>query len=174
LVIELMHRELRPPGLKPAGATGNLVGTNFAEKAMRKNKKSPSKSNWSAFANRDGTFDFEALSADKKEELYQECKSIGADEIGAPLTPAQRKLHERATRGRPRKGKGAQVVSLSIEKDLLLRAQRLAKALGLSRSELFSRGRRRLAGGCGGGVTDAWKSVAAFRGTHFNSAASHQ
>jgi len=111
---------------------------------MKKSKKSAPKSKWAAFARADGAFDFEALSDEQKEELYQECESIGTDQIGAPLTLAQRRLHERAVRGRPRKGRGAQIVSLSIEKDLLRRAERLAKSQGLSRSELFSRGLRAL------------------------------
>jgi len=108
---------------------------------MNKPKHTASKSKWAAFARADGTFDFEALSAAQKEEFFEECESLG-DDVAAPLTPVQRRLHERAGRGRPRKGSGAQNVSLSIEKTLLRRAERLAKAQGVSRSELFSRGLR--------------------------------
>jgi hypothetical protein len=55
----------------------------------------------------------------------------------------ERDLHARVRRrGRPRKGRGAQVISLSIEKNLLKRAERFAEAEGLSRSELFSRSLR--------------------------------
>ena len=61
---------------------------------------------------------------------------------GKPLSAAGRAQHERARRGRPRKGQGAEIVSLSIEKELLRQAERLARAQGLSRSELFSRGLR--------------------------------
>ena len=111
---------------------------------MRKTKKPTLKSKWAAFAASDGTFNFEALNDDQKEEFYKECEAIADDTIASPLTPAQRRLHQRVLRGRPRKGKGAQIVSLSIEKELLRRAERLAKAQGLSRSELFSRGIRAL------------------------------
>jgi hypothetical protein len=111
---------------------------------MKKTKKPVLKSQWAPFAGADGTFDFETLSDAQKEELYQECDSIGDGDADSPLTPTQRRLHQRVHRGRPRKGKGAQIVSLSIEKELLRRAERLAKAQGLSRSELFSRGIRAL------------------------------
>jgi len=92
----------------------------------------------------DGSFDFEALSDRQKEEFYRECEATPRGR-SAPLTASQRTLHARARRrGRPRKGKGAEIVSLSIEKDLLRSAERLAKAQGLSRSDLFSRGLRAL------------------------------
>jgi hypothetical protein len=103
-------------------------------------KSNGGKSKWSAHARPDGSFDFQTLSDREKEAFYKECERIGPED-GEPLTPVQRRLHARARRrGRPRKGQGSQIVSLSIEKALLRRAQRLAKAQGLSRSELFSRG----------------------------------
>ena len=104
---------------------------------MKKTKKAAPKSKWAAFAASDGTFDFEALSDAEKEDLYRKCESIGGDEIGSPLTPAQRRLHERVLRGRPRKGNGAQIVSLSIERDCFggpsgLRRRRVFPALNCS------------------------------------------
>ena len=97
-------------------------------------------SKWSGFVGTDGTFDFEALTDAQKEQFYSDCETI-APKRDIPLTTAQRKLHTAARRpGRPRKGKGTQIVSLSIEKDLLRRAERVAKAQGVSRSDLFSRG----------------------------------
>lgn len=97
----------------------------------------------SAFARRDGSFDFEALTDSQKERLYNECETLKNDDKGRPLTPAQRRLHAHARRrGRPQKGRGVAIVSLSIEKGLLRRAERLARARGISRSELFSRGLR--------------------------------
>jgi hypothetical protein len=99
-------------------------------------------SKWAQFARPDGTFDFDALSDEQKEEFYRGCETVGSEE-GAPLTATQRRLHAAARRrGRPQKGRGAQVVSLSIEKDLLRRAEQVARAHGISRSELFSRGLR--------------------------------
>jgi len=107
---------------------------------MKKNRSSKSK--WAAFSGRDGTFNFESLSDAQKEELYSDCEQA-APKPGTPLTPVQQRLHKRARRrGRPRRGKGARVVSLSIERDLLRRAERLARTQGISRSDLFCRGVR--------------------------------
>ena len=100
------------------------------------------KSKWGTVARPDGTFNFNALTDDQTEKLFHESEAIGTDDV-QPLTKAQRQLHAEARRrGRPRKGKGVEIVSLSIEKDLLHRAERLAKAQGLSRSDLFARGLR--------------------------------
>jgi hypothetical protein len=43
-------------------------------------------------------------------------------------------------RGRPRVGKGAKAVSVTIEAGLLERADRMAKRLGLTRAQLIARG----------------------------------
>ncbi len=72
-----------------------------------------------------------------------------------PMTPAERRQWQRAKRppGRPRRGKGARVISLSVEQSLLSKADRVAKRAGISRAALFEMGlravladRRRLAG----------------------------
>ena len=42
--------------------------------------------------------------------------------------------------GRPRKGLGAQTISLTVEKALLARSDAYAKRLGISRAELVERG----------------------------------
>jgi hypothetical protein len=57
-----------------------------------------------------------------------------------PLTPAQRKLWRKAKRkpGRPRVGEGREVVSLSVEKGLLRRADALARQRKQSRSQLMT------------------------------------
>jgi hypothetical protein len=59
-----------------------------------------------------------------------------------PLTPAQRALWEkkRPLRGRPRVGQGAAVVSVSIEKGLLSKTDRLAKKMKTSRAKLVAEG----------------------------------
>jgi len=64
-----------------------------------------------------------------------------ADSFGAP-PPAAAEAWERAKRkrGRPRKGKGAKVISVSLERGLLDRADRLAKELRISRAALVARG----------------------------------
>ncbi len=59
-----------------------------------------------------------------------------------PLTPAQRKLWNKAKRkrGRPRVGQGVEVISLSVEKALLRKADRVAQSQGISRAALFAKG----------------------------------
>ena len=59
-----------------------------------------------------------------------------------PLTPELRRRWSNFKRGRdrPQIGRGSTVVSLSVEKDLLKRADAYAKAHGLKRSELLTRG----------------------------------
>lgn len=58
------------------------------------------------------------------------------------LTPAEQSRWERARRkpGRPKVGKGAQVISVSLEKGLLTRADRLARKLQLPRTQLIALG----------------------------------
>jgi Ribbon-helix-helix protein, copG family len=68
---------------------------------------------------------------------------MAIDEFRA-LTPQSRARWERARRkvGRPRRGKGAKVISVSVEQDLLEASDRLAKELGVSRARLIERGLR--------------------------------
>jgi hypothetical protein len=63
------------------------------------------------------------------------------ESFGEP-TPEQDARHARAKRkrGRPRIGKGTKVISVSVEKGLLARADRLAKRLHVKRAELVARG----------------------------------
>lgn len=58
-----------------------------------------------------------------------------------PLTPKQQAEWKRIKRrpGRPRVGKGAKSVLISIEKELLKSADAFAKKSGLSRSQLIAR-----------------------------------
>jgi len=70
---------------------------------------------------------------------------FAADVESKPLTPAQREIHRKAKKvGRPRHGKGSQVVSLSVEKELLAKADAYAKRRGLGRSEMFILGLKEL------------------------------
>jgi hypothetical protein len=58
-----------------------------------------------------------------------------------PLTAAQRRQWQRMKRrGRPRKGLGAKPVSVTIEADLLRRADAYAQQHGLTRAALIARG----------------------------------
>lgn len=61
-----------------------------------------------------------------------------------PLTADMKAQHNRAKkkRGRPKIGKGAKDVMISVEKDLLKLADAYAKKNRLTRSELFARGLR--------------------------------
>lgn len=62
---------------------------------------------------------------------------------GRPLTPAQRKLWEKAKRrkpGRPRRGQGVKVIALSVERGLLKRADAEAKRRKISRAALVAEG----------------------------------
>jgi len=51
-------------------------------------------------------------------------------------------LFEKARRkpGRPKEGRGAHVISISVERDLLKRSDDLAKSLGITRARLVARG----------------------------------
>jgi len=60
-----------------------------------------------------------------------------------PLTPAMRQMHRQAARrGRPRVGKGAAKLYVSMERGLLKQADEFARAHGMSRSQLIARGVR--------------------------------
>ena len=65
-------------------------------------------------------------------------------EKSRPLTGAERRTWKTARRkpGRPRRGAGAKVISVSVERGLLARSDALAKSLGISRASLVERGLR--------------------------------
>jgi hypothetical protein len=62
----------------------------------------------------------------------------------SPMGATSRARWERARRnpGRPRKGKGAQAIAVTVERDLLARCDALARKLGISRAGLIARGIR--------------------------------
>ena len=68
-----------------------------------------------------------------------------ADTFGPPDAAARRR-HARAKgkRGRPVNGKGSKAISLTVERTLLQRTDRLAKKLKISRSQLVARGLRKV------------------------------
>jgi len=58
------------------------------------------------------------------------------------LEPAERARWEKARRkpGRPRRSEGAKVISVSVERRLLVRSDALARNLGITRASLVERG----------------------------------
>ena len=63
-----------------------------------------------------------------------------------PLTPRMKKALRRSKRGRPKIGRGARRVLITVERDLLSRADSYAKSNGMSRSELIARGLKSVLG----------------------------
>ena len=67
-------------------------------------------------------------------------KEFIEDSFG-PMPPEEREWFEQARkRGRPRRGHGAKVISVSVEKGLLARSDALAKKRKISRSALIEVG----------------------------------
>jgi len=64
-----------------------------------------------------------------------------ADTFGPP-SPRATMLWQRAkrARGRPKRGRGAKVISISVERSLLERSDSLARRMEVSRAELIARG----------------------------------
>jgi hypothetical protein len=83
----------------------------------------------------------EVRAAELAEETARYDREMIIDEFG-PMTAAARARWARAKRkpGRPRRGKGAKAISVSVERGLLSRSDALAKDLGLSRAALIERG----------------------------------
>jgi hypothetical protein len=64
-----------------------------------------------------------------------------SDSFNAPNTAASARWRQaKRKRGRPRRGKGAKKISVSLEQGLLTRATKLAKKLGVPRAQLISLG----------------------------------
>ena len=82
-----------------------------------------------------------ARASELAEDTARYDREMVIDEFG-PMTAAARARWARAKRkpGRPRRGKGAKVISVSVERGLLSRSDALAKDLGLSRAGLIERG----------------------------------
>jgi hypothetical protein len=78
-------------------------------------------------------------------ELREATKEFDREFIGdtfGPPTAEQRAQDRRARRkrGRPRVGRGAKTISVTVEKELLAETDRLAKKLHLPRAVLIARG----------------------------------
>jgi hypothetical protein len=82
-----------------------------------------------------------------REELREATKAFDEEMVvdsSRPLTAAEQEAWERARRkrGRPRRGAGAKVISVSVERTLLARSDALARDLGITRAALVERGLR--------------------------------
>lgn len=94
---------------------------------------------------------FDALSAAEKRKIIAGIEARPPGEAwrkGKPMTAADRKRFApiRAKMGRPKIGNGSKVIGVSVEADLLKRADDYARRLGIGRTELFVRGLRLLLG----------------------------
>ena len=84
--------------------------------------------------------EFLALPDAEKERQWKEFDKEFVLETARPLSREMRGRWERAKRrGRPCVGKGAQAISLTVERGLLRRADSRAKADGISRAAFFAR-----------------------------------
>ena len=88
---------------------------------------------------------FDAMTEAQRAKVIAEIESETPQQRLARSRPMNARERERWTRvkkkmaGRPRLGRhGAKIVSVTIEKDLLKKADTYAKANGLNRSELFA------------------------------------
>ncbi len=83
--------------------------------------------------------DYSKLSADELDRITSQFDK--QMKPGEPLTPAmRRKLAAAKRRGRPRVGRGARRVLITVERGLLEQADALARQRGEKRSELIARG----------------------------------
>jgi len=74
-------------------------------------------------------------------------KPFAALQQSSPLTPTMRNAHRRAAgRGRPRVGRGAAKLYISMERSLLKEADTYARKHGMSRSQLIASGLKAILG----------------------------
>ncbi len=86
---------------------------------------------------------FAAMNAKELAEATAEFdREFAVDSFGPPPPEAEALLEKARRRGRPRKGAGAKVISVSVEKGLLERSDSLAKRMKISRAALIARGLR--------------------------------
>src|SRR5579884_1040214 len=86
--------------------------------------------------------EFEAMTPDEKEEVYREVnREIPASEL-RPLNAAERKRWNSFKKrlGRPKVGKGARLVTVSMERGRAEQIDEFLRRHGLGRSALFARG----------------------------------
>jgi hypothetical protein len=90
---------------------------------------------------------FDAMTPEQRERVFAELEAETPEQREARskrLNAGERawwkKWQKKATAGRPKLGRhGTQIVSITVEKDLLKQVDSYAKAQGMKRSELFAR-----------------------------------
>jgi len=84
------------------------------------------------------------MNADELAEATAEFDQEFVADTFSPLTEEQRARWERIKRkrGRPPVGKGSKVISVSLERELLARTDKLAKKMQVPRAQLIARGLR--------------------------------
>ena len=95
--------------------------------------------------------EFIALPDTQKERIFAQIESETPQQSLArsrPLNARDRAQWRRFKKkmGRPRVGKGAKTISLTVEKDLLKRADAYAKRRGISRASLVAEGLKAIIG----------------------------
>jgi hypothetical protein len=95
--------------------------------------------------------DFQALSDAEKEKIWREIDAQSPQESlrqSRPLNSKEKRQWRKLKRklGRPMIGKGTTNISVSMERELLKKADSFARAHGLSRSELIASGVRAVIG----------------------------
>ncbi len=101
---------------------------------------------------RDATSRYARLSADELAAATAELDREMVVSRSRALTAAERRTWKGARRkpGRPRRGAGVKVISVSVERGLLAKSDALAGALGISRAALIERGLRAVLAGVRG------------------------
>jgi hypothetical protein len=90
----------------------------------------------------------------KPEELREATRAFDEEMVidrSRPLSTREQADWEAARRkpGRPRRGAGVKVISVSVERELLARSDALARDLGISRASLIERGLKAVLSGPG-------------------------
>jgi hypothetical protein len=93
-------------------------------------------------AKKRATAEYERMTTKKLAEATAMFNADMIVEKSAPLTKEERRWWNSVRRspGRPRKGQGVKVISVSVEGELLAKSDVLAKNLGISRALLIERG----------------------------------
>ncbi len=93
-------------------------------------------------AKRDRAAKYERLGADELAVATAEFDREMVVSRSRALTQAERRKWKEAGRkpGRPRRGAGVKVISVSVERGLLAKSDALARSLGISRAALIERG----------------------------------